>query len=722
LTGFNSSAFDLPLLVLRAQELGIECPFEPLRGPRGEAVTRRVAATAGVVGREPVEFMPFRNTLKLQIVDVFHLVARYEFVTRSLGVHKDLKSVAAHFGVAEPDRVVIPPEQIPRAAPEDLKQYLRGDLRETHRVYELLIKPFLVVSRLVGLPLEDVVTRSTAWVWQKILERHYGRSEVPDEKQDYPGGLVVSRPGLYYPCAKLDVASLYPTLMLAYRVHSRKDTEAYALSWLRALTEKRLELKERAKRGDAEAKVIQEGLKLLLNSLYGFYGTGGYGFNDMQAAQRVTELGRKILVTMIAAVEDAGGVVVEADTDGLLVRAQDPERVLEAVQRALPEPFRVDLEWSDMVVFASDRKNYLVLDRGGNVIAAKGSKWRGRDKELLWTAFPRVFLRELVHRGQDAAFEYAREVKREIEEGRGWDWAKRVHRVSAADKFLLEAGFQEGEVAEYVYRNKRRRAVSRSPEEGYDVEFYTNMLARIVGEIAGVCGLEVPEDLRVEKKGRSKASRVEEPGEGGDQEVKLEDAVKFLKEALGQGPVPTEEVLARAAERGLSRRTLFRARERLKVRAYRSGGRWWWSLPDVVVEQTVPKEDHSDAVTEPGDAHEDGDGVEALPLTDAGQPGLEMESTEDGQVEPQVTEVQRGSSGSHGEALDPLALVARLARLAPGPHQHRGNWCLGRCPVCGAWTLAWNFREARAIATCTCLQEPGLVLVPELPAKPITLR
>jgi hypothetical protein len=215
---------------------------------------------------------------------------------------------------------------------------------------------------------------------------------------------------------------------------------------------------------------------------------------------------------------------------------------------------------------------------------------------------------------------------------------------------------------------------------------------------------------------------VEEPGEGGDQEVKLEDAAEFLKGVLESGPVPTEEVLARAAGRGLSRRTLFRARERLGVRAHRSGGRWWWSLPDVVVEQTVPKEDHSDAVTEPGDAHEDGDGVEALPLTDAGQPGLEMESTEDGQVEPQVTEVQRGSSGSHGEALDPLALVARLARLAPGPHQHRGNWCLGRCPVCGAWTLAWNFREARAIATCTCLQEPGLVLVPELPAKPITLR
>jgi hypothetical protein len=750
LTGYNILSYDLPFLYLRAQELGLECPFEPLRGPRGEAVTRRVAATAGVISREPIEFMPFRNDLGLQIVDAFHLVARHEFVTRSLGVHKDLKSVAAHFGVSEPNRVVIPPERIAHATPEELEEYMKGDLREAHRVYELLIKPFLVVSRLVDLPLEDVVTRSTAWVWEQILKRHYGYTKEPDEKEDFSGGLVVSRPGLYHPCAKLDVASLYPTIMLAYRIHSRKDTEAHALSWLRSLTEKRLELKERAKEGDAEARVIQEGLKILLNSLYGFYATGGYGYNDMAAAQRVTELGRKVLVTMIAAVEDAGGVVVEADTDGLIVHTQDPERVLEAVQRALPQPFRVDLEWSDAIVFVSDRKNYIVLDRRGDVIAAKGSKWRGRDKEQLWTAFPRVFLCELVCRGKDAAFEYARTVKREIEEGSGWEWVKRTHRVSASDKFLLEAGFQEGEVAEYAYRDKRRRVVSRSPEESYDVEFYVDTLARVLEEIAATCGLEVPEDLRPTRRTKHKARVLVAPGEaneleGGDTMAKVADAVEFLKGLLENGPRAARDVLEAARSKGISKRTLARGRNALGVESFREGGRWWWRLPDAVKEWGEPDdrlaaqgplvegpgkdlEDEApsgDPVTEQprlGGAASEESRAEELRDTEAGRLDLEALTTEGGQVELGVTDVQNGPSGAHGEALDPLALVARLARLAPGPHQHRGNWCLGRCPVCGAWSLAWNFREARAVATCTCLQEPGLTRVPELPAQPITLR
>jgi DNA polymerase elongation subunit (family B) len=488
LTGYNILDFDLRFLSVRSQRLDLVCPFQLQQNGRGEVVVRKVAASAGIISSDPITYIPFKNNLGLQIVDAFHLVARYEFTKRALGAHKDLKSVAGHFGVAERDRVVIPHGKICEATPEELEKYVKGDLRETYRVYARLVRPYLVVSRLTSLPLEDVATRSPAWVWESLLERHYRRTEKPEEKRDYPGGLVVSRPGLYYPCAKLDVASLYPTIMLAYSIHSQKDTDAYALSWLRSLTEKRLELKERAKKGDEEAKVVQEGLKVLLNSLYGFYGTGGYGFNDMHAARRVTELGRKLLVKMIAAIEDAGGVVVEADTDGVIARAHDPQQILAAAQQALPQPFRVDVEWTDSIVFVSDRKNYIVLHKEGGVITVKGAKWRGRDKEAIWTKFPREFLRRWILQDRDAAMEYAKEIEGEITSGRGWDWVTRTHRVSASDKYLLEAGFNEGEVATYTYRDKRRRIVSRSPQDGYDAAHYAKMLRIVVQEITGVIG------------------------------------------------------------------------------------------------------------------------------------------------------------------------------------------------------------------------------------------
>jgi len=119
-------------------------------------------------------------------------------------------------------------------------------------------------------------------------------------------------------------------------------------------------------------------MKVLINSLYGFYGTAGYGFNDMQAAAKVTETGRKVLTTMIAAIEDANGIV-EADTDGVIVRYRNasPQKILEAVTAALPPIFKVELELQDAIAFVSDDKNYIVLSKSGGTLAVKGAKWRG---------------------------------------------------------------------------------------------------------------------------------------------------------------------------------------------------------------------------------------------------------------------------------------------------------------------------------------------------------
>jgi hypothetical protein len=728
LVTYNGSDFDLPFLAARARVLGIEFPFE--LDPHNRV---RVSGTAGVLGKEPITVPRIlKRPEGLPVVDVFALAARFQNQTRSLGPRLDLKSVSAVLGVAEPGRLYLPHEEITEVSDDALEEYLRADLRETLRLFELLATPYLVIAKITKLPLEDVVVRGAPWCWEQLLERHYKYRPEPDPKEKYEGGLVLCRPGLYRSCIKLDVHSLYPHIMLAYDIRSRKDPDGHMLSWLRTLLEERLRVKVRAKAGDPTARVADAALKVMLNSAYGFLGSG-HPFNDMRAAAAVTAFGRKLLTAMVAAAEDAGGTVVAADTDGLIVATEEPERVLNAITAALPDPFKISLEWSGCTVFASDPKNYLTLGPEGELVEVKGAKWRGSDREALWTKFPLEFLRRLTVEGPDSAFGFAREVKQRIESGNAWELVARSHRISGSDKTLLASGFREGELASYTYKRfgSNRREISRSPEEGYDVHHYTNMLARIVGEIVGLCGLEVPEDLRVEKKGRSKASRVEEPSEGGDTMAKVANAVEFLMTVLGRGPVLVEEILERATELGLSRRTLFRAKTVLGVKATRCKGRWLWVLPDAVEEKTEPGEvlgDHSDAATEPGDSHKDGDGVEALPLTGAGQPGYEAESTRGDQAEPQGTGVHRGStvecgpSGDHGEALDPRTLVSRLSRLLPGPHRLSGDWVSARCPVCGEWTLAWNFREARAVATCTCLQELGLTLVPELPVRPLALR
>jgi DNA polymerase-1 len=203
----------------------------------------------------------------------------------------------------------------------------------------------------------------------------------------------------------------------------------------------------------------------------------------------------------------------------------------------------------------------------------------------------------------------------------------------------------------------------------------------------------------------------EETREGGGQEMKVEEAKALLRAVLERGPVPVEEILEKAAGQGLSRRTLFRAREHLKVKAYRSGGRWWWSLSDVEHERLGLDEVHPAQ----GSSEDNEDGSPSGdPVTEL--PHLEGVASEEPQVE--------GSRLGPGtpDVADPVALAARLERTLPGPRHLSGDWTLTKCPNCNRWSVAWSFRLGRAVSTCDCLQELGLVLVPELPAKPITLR
>jgi hypothetical protein len=658
----------------------------------------------------------------LPIVDVFGLVVRLQNQTRTLGPRLDLKSVASALGVAEPGRPHLPHERIPEVPDDVLREYLRADLCETLRLFELLVTPYIVITKITKLPLEDVVIRGAPWCWEALLERHYGYRPEPDPKEKYEGGLVLCRPGLYRSCIKLDVNSLYPHIMLAYDIRSRKDPEGHMLAWLRSLLEERLRIKARAREGDPTAKVADAALKVMLNSAYGFLGSG-YPFNDIRAAAAVTAFGRKLLTAMVAAAEDAGGTVVAADTDGLIVATKEPEHVLNAITAALPDPFKVSLEWSGCTVFASDPKNYLTLGPEGELVEIKGAKWRGSDREALWTKFPLEFLRRLTVEGPDSAFGFAREVKRRIESGNAWELVTRSHRVSGADKTLLTAGFREGGLVTYAYKvfKSSRKEISRSLEEGYDVHHYTNMLARIVGEIAGVCGLEVPDDLHPTKRTKREARVAVAPGVtdengGGDTMAKVADAMEFLRDALVGGPVLAEEVFSRAADRGVSRRTLQRVKAALGVKTQKRDGRWWWSLSDSVKER-VESDDllraPGAAAVGPGKDLED-DAASGDPVTEL--PHLEGVASE----EPQVEGSQLGP-GTPDDA-NPRALVARLARVSPGPHHHVGEWTLGLCPACGKRTVAWRFHPPEVVSICGCSVAPGLVRADRLPVEPVTIR
>jgi DNA polymerase elongation subunit (family B) len=258
---------------------------------------------------------------------------------------------------------------------------------------------------------------------------------------------------------------------------------------LKTYWEKRLSLKQKAKEtDDRSAQILQSGLKVLNNSHYGHFGST-YKFNDIEAAEKVTEIGRKILTCMIAAVEDMGLFVVEADTDGLIVCCQDkdPNEILRVISDAIPPIFKVELEWQGKVVFVSEKKNYMVFQPNGEQYEVKGGKWCGRDKPAYQTQAIPDFVKLWFTKGKEAALEYARQILEEIQSGNGWDWVVCTRRVSVNDKSLQRRGFKVGEKATFAYKRKTNKPetteIALSPEEGYDCKYYADEFSDLVVEV-----------------------------------------------------------------------------------------------------------------------------------------------------------------------------------------------------------------------------------------------
>lgn len=69
------------------------------------------------------------------------------------------------------------------------------------------------------------------------------------------------------------------------------------------------------------------------------------------------------------------------------------------------------------------------------------------------------------------------------------------------------------------------------------------------------------------------SGRQQEPGA-------IEQAAAFLRLILEDGPVPSADVLARAEDEGISKRTLHRAKAKIGVRSIKEDKMWLWCLSE----------------------------------------------------------------------------------------------------------------------------------------------
>ena len=158
----------------------------------------------------------------------------------------------------------------------------------------------------------------------------------------------------------MDVASLYPSLMINYNLHSRScKPEKYV-----EIYHERLRLKK-------AKDPLNNSLKLVLNSTYGALKDVNNPLCDQRQANRICVYGQLLLLDLLEKLEPIAEIV-QSNTDGMLVRKPDAyqeEAWLKAVDDITAEWMQrtgLTLEFDRYKeVFQGDVNNYVIIDEDG---------------------------------------------------------------------------------------------------------------------------------------------------------------------------------------------------------------------------------------------------------------------------------------------------------------------------------------------------------------------
>ena len=399
--GHNVCNFDLPYIAARARRHQVRLTL----GRDGSVATVRSSRfSAG----ERVSAYQRWEIYGRHIVDTYHLVQLYDVSHRDLDSY-GLKNVARHFGVAAAARTYVEGAAISAAYaadPEHVCRYAMDDVRETDAISRILSQSYFYQAQLVPFSYQNCVVRGNgvridALLVAGYLERSAALPE-PQPARPFQGALTEAvRTGVFRNVWHVDVASLYPSVMVSFNMAPANDALRLFPEWMTKLRRFRLDAKSAAKTAATAAArdhftALQTSFKILINSFYGYTGFAQGTFNDFTMAEAVTAKGREILIVMLNFLRDEQAEVIEMDTDGIYFVApaasqNSPPAFLARMQERLPPGIEVELDAVYPAMFSYKSKNYALLGDDGRV-AMTGAALKSRGIE----PFLRRYIQEVV--------------------------------------------------------------------------------------------------------------------------------------------------------------------------------------------------------------------------------------------------------------------------------------------------------------------------------------
>jgi DNA polymerase elongation subunit (family B) len=411
----NLHGFDLPFLDHRARKLGVPLALGRIGRPGLRQRGARRGAPSGRDDGRRVRFVaPGR-----ELIDTLDAVRRHDFSARDLPGH-GLKAVARHFGISGPERELIPGPQIHhvyQTNPERVRRYATADVEEVAALSRLIGGAAFALARMAPRRYERLAdTGAATGVIDPLLVRAYLRAGMALPAHEAGDGTVHSGAALYlfatgvaHRVVKADVASLYPSLMRAFRIGPARDHLGALLALVDQLVETRLAAKASARAappGSAERythEAMSAAMKLVVNSAYGYLAAGGNltRFADVHAANEVTRRGRETLGLMCRALAERGVTLLEADTDGVYFAVPlqwseaDERRVVSEVAALLPPLVHLEFDGRYAAMLSHEPKNYALLGYDGSLIL-RGVAFRSSRAEPYGEAFLRTAIGRLL--------------------------------------------------------------------------------------------------------------------------------------------------------------------------------------------------------------------------------------------------------------------------------------------------------------------------------------
>lgn len=527
LLGYNTDNFDFPYLKERADKLNTKLTLG-LDGGEVRLERRGMNLGARVRGRPHVDLYPVCrqvfNLPRYRLEDVYLEVAGEE--KEDINV-RDIPK----FWNSEDDFKI-------------LAEYSLSDAVAVLKISEALLPLQYELSRIVKQPIYEVSRMGSGQRVENLLIEHAFEKKilVPNRPSDseigerqvtsYVGAYVVEpEKGIHDNIVLFDFRSLYPSIIISHNVdpatldcncckdgfvapnkhHFCKKNRGFIPEILGGIIARRIEIKKRLKEGkdpekDRVLDVQQHAIKILANSMYGYYAFQRARWYCRPCAEAITGWGREYIHKTIDKAKSYGFDVIYGDTDSIFIVKPDEadrSRILEdakgfkqSINDELPEAMELELEGFYPRGIFITKKRYALIDEKGK-ITVKGLETRRRDwSNVAKETQDKVLDAILRDKDPAKAAETVKEVVQNIKQGNVklkdltintqmtrnlGEYVQPGPHIIAVKRAMKEGmDFKQGDIITYVVTKKgtsisdKARVIDFVKEGEYDPNYYIN--------------------------------------------------------------------------------------------------------------------------------------------------------------------------------------------------------------------------------------------------------